>query len=574
MKTYKKHIIILFVVFIALLCLISFYFGFKSKDDITLGMFKITRVEDVDNNTTVFFEKCNNATHYLVTITDVDDNIIYQTDNTKNRVSIQSAHVEYNQTIFISVIAYNKNEEQLQSSNIYEYVWDKPSFDDYNNNTLVNKDTDFSIKILGDIYNSEYTLKVLYKNNPIFTKNIDNNYLLIPYETLKEYNGKLTAVIYDKNNNILHQMNFYNNPVLVGNVKITSPSNNQELFWDEVVLKYRGGENATTYQALIYRNNKLLKTINGQEKNKIVIPAKTFKENTEYKIELRAMYGDYEEIAKKDFINIKIGIKKRVSPVYTNYNPENIKPGTQIELLSRTNGATIKYTTDGSNPLKKGLTYTGPITITNKITLRAVAIKKSLENSDITTFDFNPSHKNIVVYLSPSNQYQNLGVKKVGYTNEMEMMNKVADKVSIKLKEAGITVYRNNPKDDMMIWLRESRNVKADLHLAIHSNGSTNHDTKGMEIYVNDSSSKMLSLATLMYTNLYSIYPYQNSNTDRGIKYADGHLGEVNPLNTSRGILIEIAHHDDYDDAKWMVDNLEQISNNIASTIISYYQVK
>ena len=153
------------------------------------------------------------------------------------------------------------------------------------------------------------------------------------------------------------------------------------------------------------------------------------------------------------------------------------------------------------------------------------------------------------------------------------MMNKVCDKVEQKLKSAGIKVYRNDPKKDMMIWLKESRTVKADLHLAIHSNGSVNHDTQGMEIYVNDETSKMLSLATLMYSNLYSIYPYKSSINDRGIKYADGSLGEVNPLNTKRGILIEIAHHDDKNDAKWMVDNLDQISNNIANSIISYYQL-
>ena len=123
----------------------------------------------------------------------------------------------------------------------------------------------------------------------------------------------------------------------------------------------------------------------------------------------------------------------------------------------------------------------------------------------------------------------------------------------------------------MMEWLNESRRFNASLHLAIHSNGSSKHDTKGMEIYVDDFDSKMLSLATIMYSNLYDIYPYKSSITNRGIKYALGSLGEVKKENTSRGILIEIAHHDDYDDAKWMVDNLEEISNNIANSIISYY---
>ena len=61
---------------------------------------------------------------------------------------------------------------------------------------------------------------------------------------------------------------------------------------------------------------------------------------------------------------------------------------------------------------------------------------------------------------------------------------------------------------------------------------------------------------------------------NRGVKYAYGSLGEVNPNYVPFGILVEVAHHDYKDDAKWIVDNKEKIGNNIADSILEYFQIK
>lgn len=569
MKKYKNY----FICFIFIIILIAVTM-FKEEDNassISLGDFNINEVKLVDNKTILFFEECKNATHYLVTVTDLDDNILFRSDTEENVVSLQSVHAEYEEEVIVTVTAFNEQEEQKVSENIYTYKWQNPSFDDENNSKIVAENKDFGIKILGDMENKDYNLKILYKNNVIYKTNLKTNYLLISYNVFKDYKGKLTAVISDSDDTILHEMNFYNNPVIVNNVSITSPKNEQDVPWDNLNLSFEGGENATIYKVNIYKGKKKIKTIEEQNRGLIIIPAKVLQENTTYKLELLAIYSDYEEIAKRDYVTINVGEKKSVSPVYTNYNPETIKSGTYVSLLSRTENATIKYTTDGSNPLKKGRIYKEPIRITESMKVKAVAIKEGLETSDITSFDFKINTKKSVIYLSPSKQEKNLGVSDVGYTTEAEMMNKLCDILETKLRNSGFIVYRNDPSKDMMEWLAESRNVNADLHLAIHSNGSTNHDTKGMEIYVDDVNSEMLSLATIIYSNLYDIYPYKGNITDRGIKYAEGSLGEVKTINTKKGILIEIAHHDDADDAKWMVDNLEQISNNIANSIIRYY---
>lgn len=567
MKKYKNYLICFTIVIIILVITIV-----KEEDNassLALESFNINEVKLVDNKVTLSFEKCPNATHYLVTVTDKDDNILFVEDTKENVISLQSVHAEYEEEVIITVTAFNEREEQIKNNNTYTYKWQNPSFDDENNSKIVTENKDFFIKVLGDM-SKDYNLKILYKNNIIYKTELNTNYLLISYNVLKDYKGKLTAVISDSDDTILHEMNFYNNPIIVSNVSITYPSINQDVPFDNLNLTFEGGENATLYKVNIYKGKRKVKTLEGS-KGLITIPAKIFSENTTYKLELLATYKDYEEIAKRAEVTINVGEKKQVGPVYTNYNPETIKSGTYVSLLSRTTNATIKYTTDGTNPLKKGKVYKEPIKITSNMKLKAVAIKEGLETSDITSFDFKINTKMPVIYLSPSKQEKNIGVNEVGYTTEADMMNKLSNILEDKLKKAGFIVYRNNPEKDMMEWLSESRSVHADLHLAIHSNGSTNHDTKGMEIYVDDVDSEMLSLASIIYTNLYNIYPYKGNTTDRGIKYALGSLGEVKKVNTSKGILIEIAHHDDKEDAKWMVDNLEQISNNIANSIISYY---
>lgn len=567
MKKYKNCLICFTIVIIILVITIV-----KEEDNassLALESFNINEVKLVDNKVTLSFEKCPNATHYLVTVTDKDDNILFVEDTKENVISLQSVHAEYEEEVIITVTAFNEKEDMRKSNNTYTYKWQNPSFDDGNNSKIVTENKDFFIKVLGDM-SKDYNLKILYKNNIIYKTELNTNYLLISYNVLKDYKGKLTAVISDSDNTILHEMNFYNNPIIVSNVSITYPSINQDVPFDNLNLTFEGGENATLYKVNIYKGKRKVKTVEGS-KGLITIPAKNFEENTTYKLELLATYKDYEEIAKRAEVTINVGEKKQVGPVYTNYNPETIKSGTYISLLSRTTNATIKYTTDGTNPLKKGKVYKEPIKITSNMKIKAVAIKEGLETSDITSFDFKINTKMPVIYLSPSKQEKNIGVNEVGYTTEADMMNKLCNILEDKLKNAGFIVYRNNPEKDMMEWLSESRQVHADLHLAIHSNGSTNHDTKGMEIYVDDVDSEMLSLASIIYTNLYNIYPYKGNTTDRGIKYALGSLGEVKKVNTSKGILIEVAHHDDIEDAKWMVDNLEQISNNIANSIISYY---
>lgn len=295
------------------------------------------------------------------------------------------------------------------------------------------------------------------------------------------------------------------------------------------------------------------------------------KEGNSILIKKKFLKNEIERIRKHQ----KLKVIHRCNPVYINCNNETAKINTLIELKTKTEDANIYYTLDGINPSKNGILYKQPIKLEKKMILKAYASNNKIKNSVVSTYKFNLESKRIKIFLSPSKQNSNLGIEASKYTNEMDIMNKVADVVEKKLRENGFIIIRNNPKAWIRVWLRQGRKNNVDLHLAIHSNASTNHNKKGVETWVHDEDSNTYSLATLIEDNLYNLY-YDNKDpiTYRGVRYAKGRMIEVNPKHVKFGILIEVAYHDNLEDANWIVDNIKNIGNNIADSIITYYQIK
>ena len=65
----------------------------------------------------------------------------------------------------------------------------------------------------------------------------------------------------------------------------------------------------------------------------------------------------------------------------TYYDYDNV----QVTLECATSGATIYYTTDGSAPTANSTTYSSPITITENTTIKAIAMKEGMTNSEMAT---------------------------------------------------------------------------------------------------------------------------------------------------------------------------------------------
>ena len=539
-----------------------------------LSDFKISKIKEENDKLYLYTTKCYNAESYTVLAYDENDNIVYENSSNINKIDISDMMLDNNETVRFEVITKNRKKETKISSNKYKFINKEASFLQ-NEDHFIDSNKEIKLYITNIDKNKNYYTKLYYKGTKILEKKVTGNYVTIDYDEIKSFDGKITAKLYNENNRVISIFNFYLNAPIVGNLKITSPSNDFTTIWDDIDIYFDGGINANSLTIKIYnKKNKLINMINMPLKeNKVTLEAKYFKELETYKIELIASYNNYIEIAKSDSININVLDKKTVKPVYVNKNFTFIKSGTEVTLNTATDNASIYYTLDGSNPNENSLVYEKPIIINKDTTIKTYAVRKNMNDSEINTYDFKVKNKNLVVYLSPSNQFSNKGNKKAGYTNERDMMNKLTDYIEKNLKDAGIKVYRNKSSGDINKWLAESNSKKSDFHFAIHSNGSVGHDVKGIEIYVDKPTSQCLSIASNIYNNLYEIYPYRDQITDRGVKYAEGSLGEANDNFIKCGALIEVAYHDDYEDALWMVNNMEKIAKNISDSIIDFYQI-
>ena len=170
------------------------------------------------------------------------------------------------------------------------------------------------------------------------------------------------------------------------------------------------------------------------------------------------------------------------------------------------------------------------------------------------------------VYISPSNQIDNKIVTGFNFSNESEIMNKIADYVVPELESRGIVTFRNKPTMTLDEIVAESKSLNVDFHFAIHSNGGGGI---GPEIWIHPNATNTAKqLAEKIYNSVLNIYP--NKNKGRGVKSYQS-LKETNPANVNNGVLIEVAFHDNYNDAKWIIDNFEKIGVTMADAIAAYY---
>jgi len=66
----------------------------------------------------------------------------------------------------------------------------------------------------------------------------------------------------------------------------------------------------------------------------------------------------------------------------------NVVSGTQVELKTATQGASIYYTLDGTTPTVSSELYTDKITITQAVTIKAIAVKSGMNNSSMLTAEY------------------------------------------------------------------------------------------------------------------------------------------------------------------------------------------
>ena len=170
-----------------------------------------------------------------------------------------------------------------------------------------------------------------------------------------------------------------------------------------------------------------------------------------------------------------------------------------------------------------------------------------------------------IIYLSPSTQEFNPYVD-VG--NEEYWMNLIADDMEDDLREEGIDFVRNDRTTNAATAIRESNSGNYDLHFALHSNASPaslSGTLKGSDVYYYPGSSEGKRAAEIIAANLKKIYP--NPEDVRAVPTTT--IGEVRRTRAP-AVLVELAYHDNPEDAAWIRNNVSDIAENLADSIAEF----
>ena len=172
-----------------------------------------------------------------------------------------------------------------------------------------------------------------------------------------------------------------------------------------------------------------------------------------------------------------------------------------------------------------------------------------------------------MLFLSPSTQEYNIYYD--GSGSEEYYTNLIADYMEPYLTASGITFTRNNPEGSVGDSVRLSNAGDYALHLAIHSNasGSANYGRQtGSDVYYYPTSVNGKRAAVLISENLSTIYPFPEGARAEPTTS----LGEVTRTRAP-AVLVEIAYHDNVDDANWITSNLEKIAEKLALSMTEYF---
>ena len=173
-----------------------------------------------------------------------------------------------------------------------------------------------------------------------------------------------------------------------------------------------------------------------------------------------------------------------------------------------------------------------------------------------------------IIYLSPSTQEYN---PYVNGGSEEQYMNLLADKMVPYLDASGIRYTRNTPDMTAASSIAASNAGNYDFHLALHSNaaaGAQAGKARGSIVFYYPGSADGKRAAELIADGLKTIYPDPNKVRTE----ATTTLGEVARVRAP-SVLIELAFHDNPEDAAWIKNNLDSAARVIVLALTEYFNI-
>lgn len=174
-----------------------------------------------------------------------------------------------------------------------------------------------------------------------------------------------------------------------------------------------------------------------------------------------------------------------------------------------------------------------------------------------------------IIYLSPSTQESNPYVTGTG--SEEYWMNRLADAMIPYLNSSGIRYVRNTPDMTAASSIRQANQGYYDFYLALHSNAAgPGHfgEQRGIIAFYYPGSSQGQQAAQIFVNNLRAIYPEPSLVVTR----TTTSLGEVRDPHFP-AVLIEIGYHDNYEDARWIENNITEIARSLVVSLTDYFNI-
>ena len=173
-----------------------------------------------------------------------------------------------------------------------------------------------------------------------------------------------------------------------------------------------------------------------------------------------------------------------------------------------------------------------------------------------------------IIYLSPSTQEGNLFVS--GGSEEY-YMNLIADAMEPYLKASGVRYVRNTPDMTAASSIAASNAGSYDLHVAIHSNAAPEGmygSVRGSLVFYYPGSARGQRIAEIMAENLRAIYPLPDQVEVR----TSTTIGELRRTRAP-AVFVELAFHDNRDDAAWIKSSIQTIAENLVLSITEYFGI-
>ena len=172
----------------------------------------------------------------------------------------------------------------------------------------------------------------------------------------------------------------------------------------------------------------------------------------------------------------------------------------------------------------------------------------------------------IGIYLSPSNQVSNKYA--YGDTNEAVVCRKIANATESALKRCKVFRVYNNQTDGMEDRCRESDKVKAALHVPIHTN-ALDGKAAGTIIFCWNKGGEGYKAAQAIFNYLAPLTPGKSAEYIK-----EGRTLYEVKVPAAPTAYLECIFHDNAEEAKWLLDNIETVGEAIAHGICDYCGVE